>query len=187
MNQIIQNIKDRRSVRKYQSKQITPEECQIIIDAGLWAPSGKNRKAVHITIVHGPDLIGRLGEELAAAVARAPENRYKELVGSPEYRVSFGAPTLAIVSADAARALTPQEDCACALQNIFLAARSLGVGSCWVNQLGSVAGDPAFERFLASAAGFPAGNTIYGAAALGYPEGGFPPAPRRKGAYNVAQ
>lgn len=39
-------------------------------------------------------------------------------------------------------------DCACALQNIFLAAKSLGIGSCWINQLGQTCDDPDVRAFL---------------------------------------
>ena len=39
-------------------------------------------------------------------------------------------------------------DCACALENIFLAAKSLGIGSCWINQLGQTCDDPDVRAFL---------------------------------------
>ncbi|MDR2051712.1 MAG: nitroreductase family protein [Deltaproteobacteria bacterium] len=184
MNEVLQTIKKRRSVRKYQAKQIPAEECESLVEAGLYCPTGGNRQPVHITVVRDGDLIARLTLELKAAVARTPGNPYKKYVGAESYTVNFGAPTFMIVSANLARALTAEADCACALENIFLAARSLGIGSCWINQLGSVTADAPFQEFLRKELGFPAGNVVYGCAALGYPEGDFPEAPPRKGSSN---
>ena len=62
-------------------------------------------------------------------------------------------------------------DCACAMQNIFLAAKSLGIGSCWINQLGQTCDDPDVRAFLMKL-GVPENHRVYGCAALGYaPEG----------------
>ncbi|MDR2669391.1 MAG: nitroreductase [Desulfovibrio sp.] len=184
MNEVMQIIRQRRSVRKYQPRQLPPEECRSIVEAGLYAPSGMNRQPVHITVVRRNDLTDRITSELKAAVARMPGNRYRDYVGAAGYTVNFGAPTFMIVSANPARAATAEADCACALENMFLAARSFGIGSCWVNQLGSVTDDDAFQRFLQEELAFPAGNVIFGAAAFGYPAGDFPPAPSRRGSSN---
>jgi nitroreductase len=181
MNEVMRIIRQRRSVRSYQDRPIPPEECRNIVEAGLYAPTGMNRQAVHITVVNGKERIDRITAELKAAVARTPDNRYRDYVGAENYTVNFGAPTFMIVSANPSRAATAQADCACALENMFLAARSFGIGSCWVNQLGSVTDDDVFQRFLQEAAAFPAENVIFGAAAFGYPAGDFPPAPPRKG------
>jgi nitroreductase len=70
-------------------------------------------------------------------------------------------------------------DCALALGNMFLAAHALGIGSCWVNQLGSACGEPGFRAFLTEL-GVPPGNYVYGGAAFGHAAGGLPEAPARK-------
>jgi nitroreductase len=63
---------------------------------------------------------------------------------------------------------------------MFLAAHSLGVGSCWINQLGSVCADTGF-RVLLDALGVPSGNYVHGVAALGYAaDDADPKAPPRK-------
>jgi nitroreductase len=184
MNEVLLTIAQRRSVRSYQERQIPEEECRSIVEAGLYGPTGMNRQPVHITVVRKREVIDRITSELKAAVARMPENRYKNFVGAAGYTVNFGAPTFMIVSADTARAATAEPDCACALENMFLAARSLGMGSCWVNQLGSVTGDAGFQLFLHKELAFPAGNVIFGCAAFGYPEKDFPQAPPRRGSSN---
>lgn len=49
----------------------------------------------------------------------------------------------------------------------FLAAKSLGIGSCWINQLGQTCDDPDVRAFLTKL-GVPESHKVYGCAALGY-------------------
>ena len=58
---------------------------------------------------------------------------------------------------------------ACALENIFLAANSYGVGSVWINQLQNICDTPAIRDIL-NDFGVPANHVVYGMAALGYPD-----------------
>ena len=54
---------------------------------------------------------------------------------SKTYCCYYHAPTLVIVSNEPTQWWAGM-DCACAIENMFLAAQSLGIGSCWINQLG---------------------------------------------------
>ena len=67
-----------------------------------------------------------------------------------------------------------KEDDACALQNIFLAAYSYGVGSVWINQLNGIC-DHAPVRAMLTKLGIPEDHVVYGMAALGYAD---PEAPK---------
>lgn len=185
MNEVLRNIHARRSIRKYQDKQVPRDVLEQIIEAGLRAPSAMNRQPWHLTVVRGRAHTDRINAELKAAVGRMPENRYKSLVGKESYYAGYKAPTLILVSADPAASLMGEADCACLLQNIFLAAHSLGVGSCWINQLGSVCGEPGFRALLDSL-GVPSANFVYGTAALGYAADDANPKepPRRQGTVN---
>lgn len=60
-----------------------------------------------------------------------------------------------------------KEDDACALENIFLAAHSLGIGSVWINQLQGICDEPAVRAQL-TALRIPEDHVVYGLAALGY-------------------
>lgn len=75
-------------------------------------------------------------------------------------------PTLVIVSNEPTQWWAAM-DCACTLENIFLAAKSLGIGSCWINQLGQTCDDPDVRAFLTKL-GVPESHKVYGCAALGY-------------------
>ena len=72
-----------------------------------------------------------------------------------------------------------QADCACALENIFLAAHSLGIGSVWINQMQNICDAPAIREIL-NDFGVPENHSVFGMAALGYPAPDAPIAPIRR-------
>lgn len=177
---VLNNILTRRSIRKFQSAPIPRESLEKIVEAGLYAPSARNSQPWHLTVVSGQDRLARITAELKAAVARMPDNPYKEVVGSAAYSVNYGAaPVFIIVSAAPDSSPVVVADCSLALGTMFLAAHALGIGSCWINQLGIACDEPGFRAFLTQL-GVPAQNRIYGCGAFGFAEGDAPPAPARK-------
>jgi nitroreductase len=183
---VLENIFTRRSIRRYLPKPLPREILEQIVKAGTYAPSARNSQPWHFTVVTSPGRIDRITEELKAAVARMPQNHYKDFVGAASYSVNFrNAPVFIIVSGDAGASIMIEADCALALGNMFLAAHALGVGSCWVNQLGPIGDEPGFRAHL-TALGFPESHRVIGGLALGRPDGPRPPAPpRRSGRINV--
>ncbi len=188
MNDVLKAIAERRSIRKYLPKPLPDGDLDRIVEAGLWAPSARNRQPWHLTVVTGLERISRVTAELKAAVARMPDNPYQGMVGAEAYTVNFhNAPVFIIVSADPQTSPLAAADCALVLQNIFLAAHSLGIGSCWVNQLGSACDEAGFRAFITEL-GVPEGHHIYGCTALGYADGPAPvPPARKKGAVSYAK
>ncbi len=186
MNDVVKAIFERRSVRKYKTDRIPDADLEVIVRAGLYAPSAKNSQAWHILVLRNAEKINVLTDEVKAAILRAGVERYLALAGNPRYTVNFGgAPVFAVVSADPARTACPAEDCSCALENMFLAAHSLGIGSCWVNQLGCVTDEPRFREVL-TGLGVPVAHKVYGAAAFGYADGPASKAPdRRPGTFTM--
>ena len=106
----------------------------------------------------------------------------KEYVGSANYTINYHAPTFVIVSGDTA--LSPRNaplDCALLLGNMFLAAHSLGVGSCWINQLNLLNDESLFREYM-TRLGIPKPNRIFGCACFGYADGPIrEAAPRKEG------
>ena len=91
--------------------------------------------------------------------------------------VFYHAPTL-IIASNVPQYQNGVTDCALGLQNIFLAARSMGLGSCWINQPRWLSNNDSV-RDLLTGLGLPREHVIYGAAAVGLPAQN-PPAPSRK-------
>ncbi|MCD7897992.1 MAG: nitroreductase family protein [Planctomycetaceae bacterium] len=185
MNPVLQTLLDRRSIRKYTDKPISAADRDAILQAGLHAPSAKNTQAWHITVVEKPDVIQNITREVKAAILRAGVTKYEALAKNDNYSVNFrAAPLFVITSANPDETSCPAEDCAVLLENMFLAAHSLGIGSCWINQLGCVTDEPEFRKFLTSL-GVPTANKVQGSACFGYADGPAPKAPpRREGTVN---
>lgn len=188
MNETICSILGRRSIRNYRPDPISDADRDKIVTAGLYAASARNTQPWHITVVQNQGVIRRITEEVKAAIVRCDVQRYLGLASSPAYAVNFGAaPMFVIVSGDDKASNSMPLDCALVLGNMFLAAHSLGIGSCWVNQLGPVVDDPAF-RSLLDELGVPAGNRVVGSAAFGYNAGEHPKAPARvEGKVNIVK
>lgn len=115
MNQIIEGIKNRRSCRAYDTKQVSDENIQEIIECGLLAPSGMNQQGIKFTVIQNKEVLEKL----------------KEMVGRD---FVYGAPTLIVVHAQYDYKYV-QTDGSVAMENMYIAANALGLGACWINQL----------------------------------------------------
>ena len=180
MNETIQTLLTRRSIRKYKPEQFSNEILHQIIEAGLYAPSAMGRQPWHLVVVRGHDKIAGVHREVKAATARMPDNPYKEFVGSESYTINYHAPTFIIVSGDTT--LSPRNapfDCALLLGSMFLAAHALGIGSCWINQLNVLNDEPGFRAYMTQL-GIPPENRIFGCACFGYADGPPPEPAKRK-------
>ena len=120
MNEALQVLYDRRSIRRYKSEQISREEMDALIRAGICAASGKNGQSALIIAVQDKetrDLLSRLN----AAVLGVKSDPF------------YGAPTVLVVLADAKSPYAVQ-DGSLVLGNLMNAAKAIGLGSCWINR-----------------------------------------------------
>lgn len=140
-NEVLENIKSRRSVRTYTEQQVSAGDLNLILEAAAYAPSGMNFQTWHFTAIQDAAVLTELNEKIKGAFAKSDDPHLQERGHSETYCCYYHAPTLVIVSNEPTRWWASM-DCACALQNIFLAAKSLGIGSCWINQLGQTCDDP---------------------------------------------
>ena len=167
-------IMTRRSCRSYKADMPKPEEISAVVEAARYAPSGMSRQTWHFTVVTDKDWLARMNERVYGIVNEQSKDSNLDRNGAKGYSCNYHSPVFIIVSADPAYG-TSAGDCACALENMFLAAHALGLGSCWINQLGGE--NCAKVRDLLSEAGVPVGDLVYGCCSLGYPDAA--PAPRK--------
>jgi nitroreductase len=183
MNEGLNIILNRRSIRAYKQEQIKEEELQTIIEAGKFAPSANNEQCWHFTIIQNKDILIRINNACREIMMKSPNKMFAERAKSEDFSVFYNAPTLFIISADE-KAVAPQVDSALAMQNAFLAAEALGIGSCWihavVNFLNSEAG-----KALKQELQIPEGFTVYASSAFGYKAMEASPAPRKEGTVTI--
>lgn len=147
MNETLQTIKARRSVRAYTEQQVSAEDLNLILEAATYAPSGMHLETWHFTAIQNKEVLEELNDKIKGAFAKSDDLHTRERGHSQTYCCYYHAPTLVIVSNEPDKWWAGM-DCACALENIFLAAKSLGIGSCWINQLGQTCDDPDVRAFL---------------------------------------
>jgi nitroreductase len=143
VNKVLENIKNRRSIRKYLKDQIKDEDLDMIIEAAIYAPTGGNNQHWHFTIIQNKEIIDYLNVEAKKVMANLPDDwlSLDEISGSAEQVIKMGrsehlhifyhAPTVIIISGKE-DASTPIPDCSAATQNILLTAESIDIGSCWI-------------------------------------------------------
>ncbi len=155
MNETMTTILTRRSVRTFLKKEIPEDILAEIVQAALYAPSGQGKQTWHFTVITDREKIGRLAKAIAAKLERNSYDLYR--------------PQVLIIPSNLASSRHGMEDNACALENIFLAAWSYGIGSCWINQCRLYCDEPDVRNILTEW-GVPSDHSVYGMAALGYPD-----------------
>ncbi len=155
MNQTIETILSRRSIRSFAEKPIPEDELKLITEAAVHAPSGMGRETWQFTVVQNREKIKKLAAVIAEETGRDNYTMYD--------------PQVLIIPSNLRESPFGKEDNACAMENIFLAAKSLGIGSVWINQVSGIS-DKLPVREVLDELGIPADHVVYGMAALGYPD-----------------
>lgn len=168
MNETLQTLKNRRSVRSYLPEQIKDEELQQILEAGIYAPTGMGAQSPIIVVVQDKETIAYLSK-LNAAVMGSTSDPF------------YGAPTVVVVLADRSRG-TCVEDGSLVIGNMLNAAASLGVGSCWIHRAKEVFDTPEGKALLEKW-GIQGDYVGVGNCILGYAKGEVPAAKPRKENY----
>mgnify|MGYP000498951469 CR=1 FL=1 len=128
MNETLNTILTRRSTRKFSDKPIPEDEMELIVQAALHAPSGMGLQTWQFTVVRSREKI----QMLAAAIEKTLDRQ-----GYDMYQ-----PRVLVIPSNEKESRFGREDDACAMENIFLAAHSLGIGSVWINQLQGICDEP---------------------------------------------
>ena len=174
MNEMLKLMHDRRSTRAYRPEPLQEAVIQQILEAGRFAPSGMNKQLNHFYVITDPNYLA----DLTALVSRKMEN-YR----NKDFR--YGAPVLVLVT-NQKESTTCVQDASCAMENMMLAAFSLGVGSCWINQLRETCDVPEV-RALLTEYGVPEDHIVVCSAAIGYIEKETPAKPRHEGLVSITE
>lgn len=174
----LQAILTRRSTRKYSDKM--PERALIekIIEAGRYAPSGGNSQTTHMIVFTDQKHLNELATLVQDEFSKMEitDGMYASLRGSISaskkggYYFHYNAPVF-IVVANKKGYGNAMADSACALENMMIAANTLDLGSCWINQLHWLDENEIIHQYMLEH-GLEEDETITGGLILGYPERG---------------
>jgi len=111
----LDQIRDRRSIRRYRDQAVEKEKVDLLVEAALRSFSSRDIKPWQFVVVDERDLLEKLGS-------------------AKPHGASFlkTAPLAIVVCADTAASDVWVEDTAIASTFIHLAAQDLGLGSCWI-------------------------------------------------------
>lgn len=189
-NEVLACIHARRSTRRFQRRQLEPEQLETLLDAAVWAPSGSNSQSWLFTAVQNEEILLKLNERVREGFGRwIPDDDYpgklaaKANAQKQEYNFYYHAPML-IIASNRPNYENAMADCALALENLFLAAQSMGLGSCYINQLHWLRGDLAVRDFLFEL-GIPREHTVCASAAVGYIAAESVAPPRKDGTIRI--
>lgn len=164
MNLVLETIKNRRSVRKYKEEQIKEDELQLILEAGMYAPSACNQQPWHFTVIQNKELIAQMSDKAKNLMKTYTDEWIVNLGNNEHFDLHYGAPTVIVISGKK-DCYEPITDSSAAIQNMLLAAESLGIGSCWIGLSKFY-----FMQEEASKLNIPDGYEPYFTISLGYKE-----------------
>lgn len=169
MNESIQTLLGRRSVRSFRPEQLREEDLETILKVGTFAPSAMGRQPAVMVVVQDKATRDQLSQMNAAIMGKQGEDPF------------YGAPTVVVVLSKGGCAV---EDGSLVLGNLMNAAAALGVGSCWINRAKEEFASPEGKALLKKW-GLAEDYIGVGHCILGYPEGPLPEAKPRKEDYIV--
>lgn len=120
MNEILKNIKERRSIRSFKSEMPSKDLIDSIIEAGLYAPSGMNRQETIIVAITDREVRGKLSKMNASIMGGDSDPFY-------------GAPVILVVLAKKSDPYRVYNG-SVVMENMLLASHSLGLGSIWIHR-----------------------------------------------------
>lgn len=190
MPDTFETIFHRRSIRRFDERQIEEAALQQILQAGLYAPSAGGWQGVLFAVCQDKDVNARLGKIKRAnsSPRMATGNSYvsreqPSIADDPRLTNAFyDAPTVITLFAPK-DFLFSVDDCAVAAENMMLAADALGIGSCYIGQGWPAFADPYGQAVLRQWE-IPVTHYAVAQLLLGYPRPGDKhptPKPRKEG------
>ena len=110
---VLENIAERKSVRKYLNKSVEEDKIDAMVKAGMAAPSGMDRRPWEFVVVTDQEALDSMAAKL------------------PYAKMLTNAPLAIVVCGDTTRSSYWYLDCSAATQNVLLAAEALGLGAVW--------------------------------------------------------
>lgn len=163
MNNVLETIRKRRSVRAYKPEAVSEGELDMILEAGLWAPSARNDQPWHFTVVHDGAFIDKMSDVAKAEMRASGDDWLMSMGNNENFHLFYHAPIVIVVSGKK-NAYSPQVDASAAIENMLIAAESLNIGTCWIGLIRHYFASPGGTESL----GLPDGYAPLCAVCVGY-------------------
>ena len=145
MNEVLKAIAERNSCRDFTGEPLTKDQTEALVKAALAAPSAMNIQPWHIVMCTDKNLVDEMnasGMEIIAADAdKTTYNRIMERGGA----MFYNAPAMMVVLGDDTS--WSSMDCGILIENVALAAHSLGLGNVICGMMGIPLNGPKGEEY----------------------------------------
>ena len=101
MNETLEVIKKRRSIRRFKLEQIPDSELQEILDCALCAPNARNQQKWHFTVIQNKDVLDRMENVMKENMVNSGIAFLAKRARDPDHHPFNNAPTLILVTGDA--------------------------------------------------------------------------------------
>lgn len=190
---LLELMKYRRSIRKYEDRQIPREDLEKIIEAGLYAPNAGGGQRSMLVAVHDPKMVETLGKlnlgkmDRSRLIGGYVSKDQPSIIDDPNIKSGFyGAPSVVVVFA-MKNFLYSIPDAFCCAENMVLMATDLGISSCIIAR-GEETFDNDFGRSLMAKWNVPEGYIARCFVLLGYCKGDYPAEkPRKEGRFAIVE
>lgn len=120
-DEMIQLIKERRSIRNFKSDMIPDQEIEMILEAGRWTPSASNKQPWRFIVIKNEDLKEKISDLAIYGkfIKRAPV-------------------LIAIIGKKSENPNWYVQDTSLASMNMLLMAWTLEIGTCWIGSMDRV-------------------------------------------------
>ena len=140
-------LKERRSIRDFEEKDVPLETVMEIIKESCLAPSSGNGQPWRFVVINDKALIRRLSDESKKNILfyieknpGAPVKKYEVALRNKDFNVFYNAPCLVYIGGSK-KVGSIQVDCALAASYFMFSAAARGLGTCWIG-LGTSIQDP---------------------------------------------
>lgn len=151
---LLEMMRQRRSVRSYTSESISEENINKILEAGLLSASGRGIRPWELIVVRDKDTLHKMADSRDHGAKMLEE-----------------ADAAVVVIADETKTDVWTEDCSIVMSNMHLMASALGTGSCWIQgRLRKSADGDSTEEYVRKLLGFPENYRLEATLSLGMAE-----------------
>ena len=191
--ELLEAIKSRRSIRKYQARQIPREDLEKIMEAGTYASNAGGGQRCMVVGIRNAELVEKLGRMNMAHFDRSRmigsyvSKEQPSVIDDPTIKSGFyGAPALCIVFAQR-DFMFGIPDAFCCAETMLMEAYDLGISSCIVSRA-----EETFDNEIGSAFlkewGVPENYIARCFVTLGYCDGEYPESkPRKQGRIKIIE
>lgn len=138
-NETIDNILSRRTIRKYTDEKLTSEEIDTLLNCAMWAPSARNGQPCHVRVVQNKVFLDEMNTDMKNLVGWDTP-AYTNWDINPFYQT---APAVIFIYGVGKNYM----DAGIMVENITVAAKSMGLDSCIIGSIGALLDSPQGQKW----------------------------------------